>query len=269
MITASDHSPYFFGVLPPESGTPSVGFVQKFYCPLVGYDCDAAVLQFFTDAAALSLCEFVPEDGGEAVIFTQVVVTEQINESLFVHTFDPRGSVEMWRGMAGRTWRARLVLGFTEHIISEPFGIVTDEDCLTDTLVLKYSHGTNVTPYNTLFVRQGQRQEWEWRVPAGMKASGYAAQIDNEDFRNQRQEVVQLFDAAFSRHTLTLGHAAGVPYYYGGLLNRLLSCDSVEAGGRRIRRSGNSVPQLAETFDGSASFHITQEIEIVKTNINI
>lgn len=272
MLIPSEHSPYFFRTMPREDGT-HFQYLQQWYCPLVGTGADAALLQFFTDSANACSCYFVDaNDTTNKVAFTPTIV--QVNSTLWVHSYSPTTQINPFRSLIGGAWYAEIEsYDGNELITSEVFEVVSDAYCLRDSQLLKYSNTTNITPYDSLFVLNGTVQEWEWRIPAGIKASGYAAQIDSEDFRNQRQDIIHLYDAAFSKYVLTIGHAKGVPYYYAELLNRVLSCDTVQfyngSEWLTVRRSGNAVPQLAETFTNSGYFHITQDIEVVRDHITI
>lgn len=156
------------------------------------------------------------------------------------------------------------------------FALTECEETLEDTAVLRYSNSSNVTGYNTLFVdSNNDRLPFTFRIPAGLKPQGFAPLLDSDEFRNQRQESVSLYSLAYGKYVLTIGHAEGVPYYYADLLNKIFSLDSVELYDpdadvwREVRRSGNAVPQLAETYTGSGMFHITLEIELVQPQIEL
>lgn len=235
---------------------------------------DEIPLQVITTANEGLVFYMECNDGTTFVDLTSAITTIQINSTMKCYTIFQDNQHPYFSTHVGKLWRWNIDDGTTEWK-SNWFALTDCTEVLTDTAVIRYSNSTNINGYNTLFVNSGTPITFTWRVPAGLKPQGFAPLLDSDEFRNQRQESVSLYSLAYSKYVLTLGRAEGVPYFYADLLNKIFSLDSVELYDpdadtwREVRRSGNAVPQLAETYSGSGMFHITLEIELVQPQITL
>ena len=272
MILFSDLSPLWTNDIPAISDTGE--FLQEIYASatLVGgvYVFDRFPLQVFSTIDDEDFLFYLqPLD--DLTDMVQIHPTRvQLTNDVAVYYIQKDLAHPFETAYIGRVWQLRVEdTTYGSVRTSLPLMVTDCEGARDNTILLRYSNSSNVTPYNAAFTISGYPYQFEFRVPGGIKPAGFTPLLDNETFRNQRQEVVQLYGAAYGRHTLTLGDARGVPYYYAELLNRILTLDNVELYDtssdtwHTIRRSENAVPQLAETYTGSGLFHVTQEIEIV------
>lgn len=277
MIYFSDFEPLFFDVLANDPAARETAFVQELYCSLPSGGTpvyDVLPLQVLVDEEGDTADFFLlDEEGNELRQFYPSKI--EIDDPKYAYMLLDDGIHPLWTADdIGRVLSVAVDYGGKRYV-SRPFFLTDCESVAEETTLLRYSNSSNVTPYNTAFVIGGFTQLFKWRLICGCKPAGFSPLLDSEEFRNQRQEEEILYAAAYGKYVLTVGDAQGVPYYYADLLNRILTCDSVElydrqAGvWREIRRSGNAVPQLTETFQGSGLFFVTQEIEYVLPIINL
>lgn len=151
---------------------------------------------------------------------------------------------------------------------SEPFCVTSDTSILDNTTLIRYSHKDNNSVYDNLFWLGEEQQIFSWRVEAGFKSSGYAPHVDNEPYRNQYQETIHLYSMPYDSHTLTLGSAQGVPYWFVRHLNRIFCLSSVEIDGRFWVRSESSVPEITPVMEESPLFTATLILEPVENAVS-
>ena len=127
----------------------------------------------------------------------------------------------------------------------------------TDWMVLfKYSNRDN-NSFDDIFWIDGTQQFFYLRVEGGFKPEGYLPQVSNEQYRNQRQEIIELYSMPYDQWQLTIGDAEGVPVWVLRMINRILSLSHVEVNGRLYVRSEASVPEKTQTLEGRPLFQAT------------
>ena len=105
-------------------------------------------------------------------------------------------------------------------------------------------------------------------MEAGFKPAGYSAKIDNEQYRNQRQEIEELYAVPYDSYVLTIGNSCGVPYWFGRHLNRILCVSMFDVNGERYVRSENSVPEISQVMEDSQMFFVTIALEPQENSIS-
>lgn len=138
---------------------------------------------------------------------------------------------------------------------------VVNDDLLTDTMLIEYSNTDNDTPMDNIFVVSGVRQVLRLRIEGGFKPQGYTANVAQETWRTQYQELRQLYSAPYDKWALTIGSAQGVPVEYIRIINAILSCNIVYINGRRWCRSEGSVPEKQLTMQGAQMFTASVDVE--------
>lgn len=282
MIVFADCQPLWWDI--PAHSTLQDAFLHEIYIgttplPDTKFLVDEIPLQVLATAGESPLFSLEFQDGTAAVDITSIMTTISVNADVTAYVLKQSNQTPYFVTYIGKMCRFS-VLTATDYYASNWFAFTDCDDVITDNAVLRYKNSTNVVGYNTLFydvtsAEFDKRLPFTWRVPAGLKPQGFAPLLDSDEFRNQRQESVSLYSLAYGKYVLTIGHAEGVPYYYADLLNKIFSLDSVELYDpdadvwREVRRSGNAVPQLAETYTGSGMFHITLEIELVQPQIEL
>lgn len=151
---------------------------------------------------------------------------------------------------------------------SEPFCVTSDVSILETTTLVRYSHKDNNSVFDNLFWIGDSQQVFEWRVEAGFKSSGYAARVDNEQFRNQFQEITELYAMPYDSYTLTVGNAGGVPQWFVRHLNRVLCVSDVRIDGKRWVRSEGSVPEMSAVLEGVPMYNATVSLEPMENSVS-
>lgn len=98
-------------------------------------------------------------------------------------------------------------------------------------------------------------------VEGGFKPEGYSAKVDNEQFRNQFQEIVELYSVPYETYTLTCGNASGIPYWIVQLMNNILSLSDFNVNGEGYVRSGNAIPEMTQVSEEGQMFNMTILLE--------
>ena len=143
---------------------------------------------------------------------------------------------------------------------SEVFRVTSDEGILSRTTLLQYANKDNKQRDDVVFVIDGVRYFFDFRVPGGFKDSGWEFGVENEQFTTQYQDVVELYASDYITKTFTMGNSIGVPVWFGALLNRLLTCQFVYINAERYVREGGGVPNIETLIEGLDSFVFTQQL---------
>lgn len=146
---------------------------------------------------------------------------------------------------------------------SEPFCVTDDDLLLAQTTLLQYSMRDNRQRDDAVFVIDGMRNFFDWRIPGGLKDDGWSFGVDNEQFTSSAYDVVDVYSREVTIKTLTLGNSQGCPIWYGDLLNRVLSCTYVYVDGVRYCRHDSSVPEVNTTIEGLRSYIFKQQLQRV------
>lgn len=144
---------------------------------------------------------------------------------------------------------------------SEPFVICSDPSILQETCLIEYSNEDNNSPFNNVFWIGNIQQVFEFRIEGGFKAGGIDFKVENEQFRNQIQNIVELYSVPYVTYSLTCGNAAGIPYWMIEFVNNILSLTYFFVNGERYVRSGNSVPEKTQISEDGQMFNTTILLE--------
>lgn len=140
------------------------------------------------------------------------------------------------------------------------FKITDDEVYLLDTVLLTYTNYEN--DKDAVFVNEdGSKNVFQFRVEGGFKSGEMEDNIDNEDFRTQRYEEVQLSAFPYKVKTFTIGDNDGVPNWVATKINLIFSLSDVMIDGVYHTRSGSSVPEANELLLNKPQFVYKMNVE--------
>ena len=114
--------------------------------------------------------------------------------------------------------------------------------------LIEYTHKDNNTPFDNIFWVGDTNLSFKFRVPGGFKPSGVSIEVDNEQFLNQYQEIVELYSIPYTTRVFSMGDVNGLPYYIAELMNRIVCLSDVKINGESFVREGNSKPEKVETI---------------------
>ena len=114
--------------------------------------------------------------------------------------------------------------------------------------LIEYTHKDNNTPFDNIFWVGDTNLSFKFRVPGGFKPSGVSIEVDNEQFSNQYQEIVELYSIPYTTRVFSMGDVNGLLYYIAELMNRILCLSDVKINGESFVREGNSKPEKVETI---------------------
>lgn len=120
--------------------------------------------------------------------------------------------------------------------------------------LVEYTHKDNNSVFDNIFWNGSSQFTFKMRMPGGFKPSGVNMEVDNEQFANQKQEIVELYSIPYITSTFILGDSNGVPYYLAEHLNKILCLSDIKIGGKRYVREGNSKPEKVETLGNKQLF---------------
>ena len=115
-------------------------------------------------------------------------------------------------------------------------------------LLIEYTHKDNNSVFDNIFWNGSNQMTFKMRITGGFKPSGVNIEVDNEQFANQKQEVVELYSIPYITKTLFVGDVEGVPYYIAEHLNKVLCLSDVRINGENYVREGNAKPEKTETI---------------------
>lgn len=123
--------------------------------------------------------------------------------------------------------------------------------------LIEYTHKDNNSVFDNIFWNGEEQFIFKFRVIGGFKPSGVSIEIDNEQFVNQKQEIVELYAIPYITKTFSIGNSNGVPYYVAELINKILCLSDVRINGESYVRDGNSKPEVAESISRKELFMYT------------
>lgn len=153
--------------------------------------------------------------------------------------------------------------GITSHL----FRVTNDPAELAKTTLIQYAMKDNKQRQDAVFIIDGMRYFFDFRVPGGFKDSGWTFAVENEQFITPEADPVELFALESTQKKFTMGGQEGVPVYFAEMLNRLLTCSYVYFDGVRYARKDSSVPEMNVQIEGLDSFVFTQLLQKVN-NLN-
>lgn len=122
--------------------------------------------------------------------------------------------------------------------------IVTDKnDLLSETVLLQYYQNDNRSRSDIVTRINRNNYFFDFRIPGGFKDCNWEFSVDNEQFETEDSDIVELYSVDSTSKKLTIGTSAGIPLWFGEMVNRALSCDFVYIDGQRFSRDRSSVPQ--------------------------
>lgn len=246
MIKIGDICPLFFSPVKDRYAI-DIDYIQRFHTA------DRILIQIFAD-------------DGEIASASLNNLVKGTSSNIQFQTYEVNASITMY--YATLTSLPDSVYSVTfERKESEPFEVCSDSNILEETALIRYSHKDNNSAFDNIFWIGDTQQVFEWRVEAGFKPAGYAAKIDNEQYRNQRQEIEELYAVPYDSYVLTVGNSWGVPYWYGRHLNRILCVSMFEVNGEKYVRSENSVPEISQVMEDSQMFFVSIALEPQENSI--
>jgi hypothetical protein len=247
MIKIGDICPLFFSPVKDKYAI-DVDYIQRFHTT------DKILLQIFAD-------------DGEVASASLNDLIKGTSSNIQFQTYEVNASVMMYYVVFTSLPDSIYSITF-ERKESEPFEVCSDSNILEETALIRYSHKDNNSAFDNIFWIGDTQQVFEWRVEAGFKPAGYSAKIDNEQYRNQRQEIEELYAVPYDSYVLTIGNSCGVPYWFGRHLNRILCVSMFDVNGERYVRSENSVPEISQVMEDSQMFFVTIALEPQENSIS-
>lgn len=232
MIKIADLCPLFFNTLRYTFGA-DVDYIQKFHAS------DNILIQVLSDGEAVEVILNNLSLGGETSLSLS---TYQHNETITLYYANITGLNDGIYSIS------------INGVTSEPFMVCSNEEILERTSLITYSHKDNNSAFDNIFWIGDEQQFFHYRVECGFKPSGYSPRIDNEQYRNQYQEITELYALPYEAYTLSLGDSVGLPYWMIRHINRLLCVSHVEIGGDLYVRSESSTPELTPTIEDAQLF---------------
>lgn len=247
MIKIGDICPLFFSPVKDKYAI-DVDYIQRFHTT------DKILLQIFAD-------------DGEVASASLNDLIKGTSSNIQFQTYEVNASVMMYYVVFTSLPDSVYSITF-ERKESEPFEVCSYSNILEETALIRYSHKDNNSAFDNIFWIGDTQQVFEWRVEAGFKPAGYSAKIDNEQYRNQRQEIEELYAVPYDSYVLTIGNSCGVPYWFGRHLNRILCVSMFDVNGERYVRSENSVPEISQVMEDSQMFFVTIALEPQENSIS-
>lgn len=246
MVKVGDVCPLFFSPIKYEFGL-DMDYIQKFHSS------DKIHIQVFANAS-------------EEVSASLNDLATGNSTSIPLSTYNHNDNVMMYYAILRELEDAVYTVTINGST-SEPFIVCSSDDLLEETVLIRYSHKSNNSAFDNIFWVDDIQQVFNFRVEAGFKPGGYSPRIDNEQYRNQMQEIEELYAVPYDVYNLTIGNSNGVPYWFAKHINRILCLSMVEIDGTRYVRSESSVPEMTQVIEDSQLFHINMALELQNNDI--
>ena len=246
MVKVGDVCPLFFSPVKDKFGL-DMDYIQKFHAS------DKIHIQVFTNAS-------------EEVSASLNNLAAGNSTPISLSTYNHNDNVVMYYAILRDLEDAVYTVTINEDT-SEPFIVCSSDDLLEETVLIRYSHKSNNSAFDNIFWVDDIQQVFNFRVEAGFKPGGYSPRIDNEQYRNQMQEIEELYAVPYDVYNLTIGNSNGVPYWFAKHINRILGLSMVEIDGTRYVRSESSVPEMTQVIEDSQLFHINMALELQNNDI--
>lgn len=174
-----------------------------------------------------------------------VALNNKVTETSFsipLSTYNVNESVKMYYAF----------IPMSEGVFSVSIGELESEtfyicDNVGDNILIEYSHKDNNSAFDNIFWNGSTQYKFHFRLVGGFKPSGVSLNVDNEQFVNQKQEIVELYSVPYKTMEFYFGDNDGVPYYVAELINKILCLSHVNIDGKLFVREGNSVPEKVDT----------------------
>lgn len=241
MVKVGDVCPLFFSPIKYEFGL-DMDYIQKFHSS------DKIHIQVFTNAS-----EEV------SVILNNNITKKSTPIPLLIYNHNDNNVVHY--AILQNLEDGEYTVTINEDT-SEPFMVESSDILLRETTLIRYSHKNNNSGLDNIFWINDIQQIFNFRLEAGIKPSDYSAQVDNEQYRNQKQEIEELYAIPYDVYKLTIGDSKGVPYWFSRHINRILCLSMVEINGTKYVRSGSSTPD-----DEKETVNVDSQLFIYKVSI--
>lgn len=246
MVKVGDVCPLFFSPIKNKFGL-EMDYVQRFHTS------DKIHIQVFASAS-------------EEVSVTLNNLVAETSTHVSLSTYNQNDNVLMYYAVLSGLDDAKYTVTVNGNA-SEPFEVCSSDIILEETTLIRYSHKSNNSAFDNIFWINDTQQVFEFRVEAGFKPEGYSSHISNEQYRNQMQEIEELYAVPYDVYTLTIGSSKGVPYWFAKHLNRILCLSMVEINGTKYVRSESSVPEMTQVIEDSQLFQISVSLELQNNDI--
>lgn len=246
MVKVGDVCPLFFSPIKNKFGL-EMDYIQRFHTS------DKIHIQVFANAS-------------EEVSVNLNNLADGTSTPVTLSTYSQNDNVQMYYAIL-RELKDSVYTISVNGMLSEPFMVCSSDTLLDETLLVKYSHKSNNSPFDNIFWIDDAQQVFNFRMEAGFKPNGYSPQVSNEQYRNQMQEIEELYSIPYDIYNLTIGNSSGVPYWYAKLINRILCLSLVEINGTKYVRSESSVPEMTQVIEDSQLFQISVSLELQNNDI--
>lgn len=134
---------------------------------------------------------------------------------------------------------------------SEDFAVCEN---VNDSILIEYSHKDNNSAFDNIFWIDKSQQIFRFRITGGFKPDGVELKVENEQFVNQKQEIVEMYSLPYKTLDFVFGGSCGVPYYIAEFINKILCLSHVSIDGNLYVREGDSVPEKLDTIGKKQMF---------------
>ena len=101
----------------------------------------------------------------------------------------------------------------------------------------------------------------------GFKPDGVELKVENEQFVNQKQEIIEMYSIPYKTFDFVFGSSCGVPYYIAEFFNKILCLSHVSIDGSLYVREGDSVPEKLDTIARKQMFIYKITLRPMKNDI--
>lgn len=161
------------------------------------------------------------------------------------------------------TYQAKITNEAGEISVSLPF-CLHSASYTAFTMQIEYTNANNQQAFGAVFDVSGNKRVFKTRVEGGFKSDSRQLAVENEQFRTQKQEPINLYSVPYEKRTLTIGDNEGVPFEIARLLNNIFCLSSVKINGVSYTRSESSILEQQTIAERYPQFNYTLAVECSK-----
>lgn len=254
MIKIGDICPLFFNPIK-NKFQQDIDYIQRFHTN------DNVLIQIFSNNSSHTVRAYL----------RNLIAGTQSSISLL--EYEVNDSTKMYysniTGLSDSVYKIEVVdASGNFYVLSEPFAVCSDSLMLEETSLISYSHKDNNSPFDNIFWIDDAQQVFNFRLEAGFKPGGFSPKIENEQFRNQKQEIIELYSIPYDAFSLTCGNASGIPYWFAQFINKILCVSDFRINGKGYVRSGNSTPEMSPVSEDGQMFSVSIILEPLENEIS-
>ncbi len=149
---------------------------------------------------------------------------------------------------------------------SLPFRITSDDNDISNTLLLQYSLKNNRSRTDFVAWLHGVQFFFDFRVPGGIADESWIFGIDNTQFVDCAGDICEFEATDYIEKELTVGESCGLNIWFAHMISRIFACDYIYIDGDRYSAVSGGSPSVESVGVNSYKFVVKQRIRMAHSH---